>query len=263
MARTPFQLVLVVAILSLPTAAPAVTVDAFTDAFPANECLPNSGLPILFVGPYCDGASCPPDPVAPCWENSTQQSGLAGVLSGHAVPAARGVFVSTLNETPASARIRPELGRLEIEVGQDAYHGVQVSYSSGTSEDLGLNLPALGAAGLAFELFGDPAPTHPISISVNLITSHPVPGGQVFDTANYAGTLDHTGPWLLPFSAFQTSSGFSYAEVDLIVIELTGDVGAPGSPLPARSWAIGPITFMTGPTASATRTWGGLKALYR
>lgn len=249
-------------LLGAPCFAFALTLDSFTDPFPANGCLPSSAQPILFIGPYCDGAVCPPDPIAGCWENEALQSGLPGVLPGHPGLVQRGASLSTLNESPATARVRPALGRLEMDVQEDVFHGIQLSYG-GSSMDMALDLAAAGATGLAFEVFGDPTPARPLQVSVSLATARPIlGGGQVLGYANYTATLDHTGPWLFPFSAFQVSSEFSFAEVDYILIEFTGDVITPGGGAP-HAWALGALRFESAPTASVKKSWGRLKALYR
>jgi hypothetical protein len=44
---------------ALPIVATAGTIvlDGFTDAFPPNPCLPNSGARVIFSGVFCDGAN--------------------------------------------------------------------------------------------------------------------------------------------------------------------------------------------------------------
>src|SRR5688572_23079932 len=74
----------ILALAGISTAATATVIDSFTDPLPSNPLLPVSGQAILFLGPVCDGASCPP---ASSVSNVNgydyvEQSGLPGIPAG-------------------------------------------------------------------------------------------------------------------------------------------------------------------------------------
>jgi len=244
----------------VPTAACALTLDAFTDALPPNPCLPVSGAPIVFQGVVCDGAACPPDAWSSCYQNEAAQSGLGGVLFG--VPRAMRVLAGS--DIAVTARVRPELGVVEVTSGGPNNHLFHVRYGTSAGnplESLALDLTGLGALAFRIPLTGSVSSTEPMDVVVQLW------GGPGAGPPNADATVLVTasGDVVAPLSAFTTRFGFSFSDVwgiDVAVVDCN-DESCPDEPYPARAYTIGPITIDAGPTATGARSWGTLKTRYR
>ena len=240
----------------------AITLDSFLDALPPNDCLPNTGLPIVFVGEHCDGGYCPPDPPASCEINEAIQSGLPGVFGG----AWR--TVSVLSEdgvSPIEARVLA--GQLGVSSAAGASHELQLLYGGDTIYEMNLNLVAAGATGLVVPVQGDVSVSRPLYFQISLATMETIPGGFAGHGPTLNVLVDHAGPLDLPLSAFPPVPGFSPANLDVVQIQVSEcpiSLGCGGSPPPARSYSLGPISFpSSGPVPSAPTSWARLKAHYR
>jgi hypothetical protein len=247
----------------------AITLDSFHDALPPNDCLPNLGLPIVFVGEYCDGIYCPPDPLASCDLRSAEQSGLPGVHGG----AWRTVSVDSEDGVnPIEAQVRSSLGILNVRSAAGAAHEMNLQYGGGTLGggrifEMNLDLVAAGATELVVPVLGDVSPSRPLYFHISLATIESIPGGYAPHGTVLSFLVDHTGPIELPFSAFPPAAGFSLAHLDMLQIQVSEcplSIGCGGSPPPARIYSLGSISFpSSGPVPTARTTWARLKAHYR
>jgi len=247
--------------VALAAAAAADTLDAFHDALPANDCLPNTGLPIVFLGEYCDGVYCPPDPVSSCALNTAEQSGLPDVLAG----ATRTVTVLSADGASAIVgQVRTGLGLLGVTSDAGVAHELDLQYGGGTVHEMNLNLVAGGATDIEFSLAGDLSAANPLYVGVVLATMETTPGGFTPHTTSTTLTVDHAGTVALPLSAFPPVSGFSAADLDLVLIRVSDCPLGGGCAPPARSWLVGAISFpSTGSVPTAHTSWAWLKAHYR
>lgn len=247
---------LALALLATPAGAAPLTLDHFTDAFPPNPCLPLSGAPVIFTGAWCDGAACPPDPWAACEQEFALQTGLPGVLGG----AQRMVQLEWLDPTDASAVVRTDLGRLEARTSGPAWSGLQLQYGD-FGAGLDLDLVTAGASELRIPITGGVSASQPLEVEVSLATlcEYYYANSVVLDR-----TVTGPGVLVIPLAAFPPYGCFSFANVDWVRVRFTDCPGSdcPG-PVPAREFAIGPITFESGSTAARRVSWGRLKTAYR
>jgi hypothetical protein len=256
--RVPFLLAVVLAAVAAwsPGPAAAIAIDAFTDPFPPSPCLPQTGAPVLFVGAYCDGVSCPPDPFAPCEDPEVAQSGLPGVAGG-----TRATLV-TWDSGPVDvhARVRGDLGRLEVVSGGGSSSYLLLQYGS-LSAPLALDLSA--DSHLAIEIGGDVSPALPLFIRVEMISIEP-DGITLHGAYASAPIVSETGTRTFPFDSFDLLPGFSFAEVDVMRI-YAGECpqAACDGPFPPRAWTIGTIRTDGGVVSTGRPSWGRLKTTYR
>lgn len=245
----------------LAPAAGADTLDAFHDPLPANDCLPNTGQQIVFLGEYCDGVYCPPDPVATCALNTVEQSGLPGVLEG----ASRTVTVLSADGLSAIVgQVRTGLGLFGVTSDAGVAHELDLQYGGGTVHEMNLNLVAGGASDIEFSLVGDVSAALPLYVSVVLATMETTPGGFTPHATSTTLTVDHGGTVALPLSAFPPASGFSAADLDLVLIRVSDSPFGGGGAPPARSWLVGAISFPSTSSVPAAHTsWARLKAHFR
>lgn len=242
----------------------AAALDRFSDEFPPNVCLPNLAAPVVFIGAYCDGAVCPPDPMAECDFGSANQPGLPGVYPG--LDRIIGVHAFEPSDV-VQARIRADLRQLEVTAATSGGHQLQLHYGV---QDItqAFDMVARGLTGLTLSLGGDVSPALPVTVVVTLTRLEPVPGG--FSSARSFGeaVVTQTGTLELPFTSFYTEPGFSHAAVDwidILMLDCTSppDNCPPGN-APPRSYSVSNLTLTTGaPTAANRRSWGQVKSIYR
>jgi hypothetical protein len=250
-----------VPLVATPARATSITIDALTEAFPPNPCLPVSGQELIFTGSWCDGVSCPPGTVVTDCGGSgfAAQVGLPGVLGG--VERAALVFPYGFN---VSARIIAAAQRVDISVplngGGDGY----VVFYSPEEGDWGLDLYGMGVTAIHVPLSGAITPAHPLVVRI-VMSDY---GDDVL-LGGYAEknvTATAAGDVVIPLAAFTVSSDFDYRSVDAISLQISecGNSSCPEPEVPARQFSIGPFTMDTGnPTASRSASWGGLKIRYR
>lgn len=249
-----------------PAAASALTLDAFTDAFPPNPCLPLSNQPVVFAGPYCDGTACPPDPLVTCGADDVVQLGLPGVLAG----LRRHVEIYTWNAPgTVSARVDPADGRLLAALDLATEAGVMLNYGTPYDPDpsppdaLDLDLLALQAAGVQLDVQGGFGPAQPLFVAIEFLSDGPAPR----PSATAEVVLQQPGPLFVPLADFVPSLGFSMSDVDDIQVWISNCTdlyeGCPSATFAPTWFSLGPIAFVTGPTPAARASWGRLKATYR
>jgi hypothetical protein len=247
---------LVIAALLTPGAALAITLDAFTDAFPPIPCLPVSAQPIIFQGTVCDGTSCPPDPWSNCWENLAQQTGLAGVLGGRRE-------ARVLAGSDVASRVRPELGVLEVTSAGPTNHLVHLTYGTRSGDPAqSLNLDLSAAIAVRIPLHGNVAAAEPMDLFIGLWGNGSQAGPP---NADVTVNVTESGDLVVPLSAFTQRFGFSFAEVwgvEVAVDDCNAE-SCPDEPYPARSYTLGPITIDGGVVPTAASSWGSVKIRYR
>lgn len=243
------------ALLLLPTASHAglVSFDAMTNAFPPNPCLPNTGAPVVFVGAYCDGVTCPPDPwnLAACNGQLTAfQVGLPGVLA----PLRRAEITGG---PTANARSVPASSRIDVQTQTPAFVAMGLLYSAS-------NLDLVGMQALAFriELQGDISPSKPLWCLAQ-VGDNANPAIDTYARLEIAATAP--GELVLPLASFVQAVPFAYTGVDAITFTFRDcAVASCTGSYPGRAYSIGPITIETGgPTPTAASSWGRLRTLYR
>ena len=248
---------LILIALGTPAAALALTLDAFTGAFPPNPCMPNSGAPVVFVGPMCDGVACPPDPPAGCYESLADQVGLGGVLFG----VRRVASVASGAENPVAARVRPELGVVDVTAAGPDWHLFSSRYGTSggiPTEALHLDLSGLGALAFRVPFSGTVSPAEPMIIDVQLWGGAGQGGPP---NAEATVTITSSGDVVIPLSAFVPLYGFSFSDVWGIDVHVADCFiePCPNPSYPDRAYSIGPITIDTAPTPAAAPSWGTLK----
>jgi len=256
-------LIVVISVLAASSDASAFILDRFTDALPANPCLPQSGQPVVFDGPFCDGTSCPPDPLAPCAENDAVQTGLSGVFAGTRRTAETLAFGGTV-----TGRIDPVAARFHGSL--DVFSDGWITLSYGTpyqfthdADALNLNLPALGVSGVEFVIEGGPSPATPLYLWIFFLAdaaSSPRPWAPAQRAITAPGTV------FVPLTDFTPSPGFTMSDVDDIqfIFSNCESIDLKCSEfLPAVDFALGPIEFVAAPTPASPVSWGRVKAAYR
>ena len=248
---------LILVALLIPTAGLAITLDAVSDPFPPNPCLPNSGARVVFVGSFCDGVTCPPDPPATCEQDFAIQTGLPGVYAGSYREASVAWESGPID---VSARLRDDLHAIEVTSGGGHSHRVHLQYGD-FSANMNLDLTTLGVTEVVMEFGGDVSPSLPLRCSVQMYT---LAGPSYYAGCDLTLPVTQSGPLAFPLDQFQAILGFSFADVDMIQI----DVGeCPGqfceAPATVRAYTIGPIRGEAGVVANRATTWGRLKSVYR
>ncbi len=250
----PLLALLALMLAPAPARPALVTFDAMTDAFPPNACLPNSGQRVIYVGPFCDGTTCPPDPMAlaSCAGGATpNQFFLPGVLA-----VVRRAEIS--GGPSASARSLSAQSRIEVTTASPAFVATALHY--GTAN---LDLVALGAVAIRISLTGDISPAKPLWCLAQLAenTNPPGPAEARLEIAATA-----PGDLVLPLAAFVKDSPFAFDGLDALVFTFRDCAVAScfGYSAPGRQYSIGPIRIETaGPTPARATTWGRIKTLYR
>ncbi len=266
MRATPRAVLLAGLILALaPAPGHAFTLDALNQALPPHPCLPLSMQPVVFVGPYCDGTSCPPDPLAACSQGFADQTGASGVWAG----APRRVSVGNYYDEPTSARLDPVAHVVEASFGGTSESTLGLEY--GTPYDflpepgaLNLNLVALGATDVQLVLQGGISTSQPLLVAVEFLSDAPQAPRP---SATALVVVDQPGIVSIPLSAFVPMLGFSMSDMDDIQIFvstcLDWENGCDGSTYAPVAFSVGPIEIVTSPTAARRASWGALKQLYR
>jgi hypothetical protein len=239
----------------LPVAAHAgiVSFDRMTDPFPPNPCLPNTDPPVVFVGAYCDGVACPPDPwnLAGCSGTTTAlQIGLPGVL----VPVRR----AEISGGPtANARSVPSSSRIDVTTRTPAFVAMDLTYSASD-----LDLVSTQALAFRVELQGDISPAKPLWCLAQ-IGDNANPALDTYARLEIAATAP--GELVLPLASFRQAVPFTYTGVDAVTFTFRDcPVAACTGSYPGRAYSIGPVTIDTGgPTPIAATSWGRLRTLYR
>ena len=247
------------------TPATALTLDTFSTSLPPNPCLPVTGQPVVFLGPFCDGAACPPDAFAACVGPSASQSGAAGVYAG----TRRDVIVHNWLDEPTRAFVDPATHTLRADFGGVSESLVDVFYgtpfdATPAADALNLDLVTLGGSEFRFLVDGDFSDANPIGIEVIVLSDAAVTPRP---SATARITLDTPGIVSIPFVEFVPDLGFTFADVDDIQITLSNctnfDSGCGDREVPPLHLAIGPIDIVTAPVATVRTSWGRLMALYR
>ena len=263
MRHPPYILALSLLAVAAPlaTSAATLTLDTMLDAFDPNPCLPVSNQPVIFRGPYCDGASCPPDLLVSGCAGSdlVGQLGLSTILQDGSLSVWR---VSHILQTEgwtgtASARLRPELARVDVATTDPGGSMFSLDYGS-DSWRLNLNSPSM--VDLRVPVAGDISPSQPLYCQVQLLDSS-APGRY----ATLTLTATAPGMFVFPRAAFFTYNGFDFGSVDyLTVLFLDCPFGSCSVAVPPRSYIVEPITIeVTGVTPAVASSWGRVKTLYR
>ncbi len=241
-----------------PTPAASLLLDAMTDPLPASPCLPVSAQPVVFLGPFCDAAACPPGEIvpfaAPC--NLATQDALAGVLRHRQ----RLAEILGNPDLAASVRVRPDLACAEVGFSDPAGNESDFVYER-AGADWNLDLATAGVTALRVPVSGDVSALRPLQVSVGLV-----------DRATYLGasavvTVTAPGDVVVPFTALAVDSGFDFSGVDVVSVGfgecLDGACPGAGTYAP-RSFTVGPFSFDVDlGTPVRTHSWGSLKATYR
>jgi len=244
-----------------PVAAASIAIDALTDAFPPNPCLPASSQQVIFTGSFCDGASCPPGTVVSGCGGSgfSEQIGLAGVLGGVARAADLRIYGNDV-----SARIVPSSQQIDVSLPPgNGVDGLSVNYSS-DGADWALDLYGMGVSAIRVPVSGVITPSHPLIVRVVMsdFGDDVLLGGY----AEFDAHATAAGDVVIPLSAFTVGYDFDFRSVDAISFSVSecGSSSCIGADLPARQFSIGPFTMDTGgATASRSPSWGRLKVRYR
>lgn len=262
-----FALALAEALACIASApAAAVTIDNFSSPLPPNPCLPNSGAAVVFAGPYCDGASCPPDSWVTCAETRALQTGLPGVLGGR-----REAVVTEWTGAPLSARVDPASHSLRASFGGTQEAWVELDYgtpfvSTQDPDALNLDLVALAASGFEFTLDGGLSPAQPVLVVIELLAdaaTSPRP------SAHATVIVTSPGPVFVSLAQFVPGAvpGFTMSDVDDIQILLSnctnyleGCGDATFTPFDVR---LGQVSIASAPIPVTKTSWGRLKASYR
>jgi hypothetical protein len=226
-----------------PALAGQVTLDAFTDPFPPNPCLPDNP-PLISTG-GCSYA---------------HQTGLPGVFGG----AFRDGVVDSYDCT-VTARVRDDVHRFEVSwTGGTNWRGAALRYGSGEGS-MNLNWDALGVTQLTMVFGGDISPTVPLWTWVEMITLLGPPGALILETAVLELPVTKPGPLVFPFSEFNVEAGFSFADVDEVRISFHDCPQAVGNCASdvSGTWWLGPIRGESGVVETRAGSWGRLKTLYR
>ena len=241
-------------LLALPASSSAGTVvlDALTDLFPPSPCLPHSGQPVIYVGSFCDGATCPPDLLADpsCSGQTAIQFGLPGVLT----PARRAEITGGPTANARSAAGPP---RIDVQTETPAFVAMELSYLASN-----LDLVAMEALSIHVLLTGNISPAAPLWCLATL-GDNDVPNGDGYAQLEIAAT--QPGDLVLPLSAFAKHVAFDFSGLEFITLAFHDcNVASCTGSYPGRQYAIGPIRIETGvPTTVSTRSWGQLKTRYR
>jgi hypothetical protein len=259
-------LVLALSSAAVASSASALTLDAFTEPFPPNPCLPNSDGPVIFIGPYCDGLSCPPDPWATCIQDQALQTGLPGVHGGR-----REVrVIEWAGSGTLTARVDPGSGSLVARFDVTAEAGVNLAYGTPyvwtqDPDALNLDLVALGASGFEFPVEGTFSPGQPLFVAITLLAD--APGLPPRPSATATRVVADPGPVLVALEEFVAQPGFTMSDVDDIEIWLSNctdfDQGCTDAEYAPFDVRLGPVSIATGPTPTAATSWGRVKASYR
>src|SRR5262249_15464276 len=212
----------------------AITLDAFTDAFPPNDCLPYSGQLVVFAGEFCDGFYCPPDPLASCEVNTASQQSLPGVWNG----SWRAVTVTSQDGvTPIHAEVRTFSGLLLVSSSAGYGHELEVRYGGATGYQMNLDLAGLGATHVVVPIPGDITPARLLYARVQLGTLEHSPPGGVLHSVSLDVTISTSGSLTLPLSSFPPVAGFSLSDVDLLSIQVSEcPIGQGCYGVPARNY---------------------------
>jgi hypothetical protein len=255
------------AALLVPSAAPALTLDAFTDALPPNPCLPVTGQGVVFAGSYCDGASCPPGLWVTCASSDVVQVGLPGVHAGtqRLVEA-----IQWHEDGSVNVRIDPSTQRLHGVLDLATEAGIQLGYGTPYAftqdpDALNLDLVALGAVGIRFAVDGTMSAQQPLLVAINLLADGP---NSPRPSAWAVRLLEEPGTVLVPLTDFTPGMpSFTMADVDDIQIWISNCPeyieGCSGSTYTPMAFTLGPVEIVSGPTPVVPRTWGSVKAGYR
>lgn len=265
----PFdRALLALALILLPSGAFALDLDRFTDELPPNPCLPNSGQPVVFAGPYCDGAACPPDTWVTCASVEVVQDGLAGVFAGTRRHVRLFPFYGQLFNA-MSVRVDPGTNRLNATLDTRTEVGVLLDYGTPYASipdpgALNLDLLSLGVESFRFDLAGDLSPAQPLFVHVEFLSdgfTSPRPSAAAEVLVSQAGTVS------IPLAAFQSLQGFSMSDVDDIQVWFSQcadfENGCPTGNYEPIQFSLGPIEFHQGIVAATRTSWGMLKSLYR
>ena len=246
---------------ALRSSAATIVLDTLTDPLLPNPCLPLTQPPIVFSGPFCDGASCPPGTVlqGPCGGSNgrlgmeCEQPGLASVHLG----ATRTISVGGGTTTGVGEVGSVATGAHRVDYRCDA--GVVAWIHASYAWSAPVDLRAGGSERLVFEVMGDLSPALPMFVQVYI-------GDAVSDGAG-KGPFEITAPGVLtlPLADFEYyPPDFDLSQVVSIGVDLVRCFNCSGVSLDSRQFALGTIRLEGGaPTTAARRTWGRLKASYR
>jgi hypothetical protein len=245
--------------------AATITLDTFVDALPPNPCLPLSGQAVLFTGDFCDGTSCPPDPLVTCETYVVEQAGLPGVVAG----ARRLTGIEGLK---GNVRVDTSLQRLVASLGGPDEVLAYVMY--GTHPDVAredgphLDLVAEGTSHVRLDLDGDFSIANPIWLELWFTSDTPGSAGLRFAVG--AAKITSPGVHLIPLASFQSFDGFSWADVDFVELFFFNCENTTYPPVyecthseAPLTFSLGPIELVSTPTPARRASWGLLKAAYR
>ncbi len=251
-----------VTLLVPPPGSSAATLylESMNDAFEPDPCLPLTLQPVIFEGPYCDGALCPPDPlVSGCGGSGVvTQFSLTGILQDAALSVVRQATVQQDGAWAgsASARLRPDLHLAEVSTSDPNGTSFYLRYGSGTWD---LNLVSLVATNLRVPVLGTISPTQPLYCMVQMIDR-----SASFRYASLTVVATAPETLVLPIASFFTFGGFDFTHVDDINLAFMDCQFGCATIIPARQYAVGPIVFdASGSTAANSVSWGRVKTIYR
>lgn len=252
--------------LALTTAAMAgsIVLDPLSQPLPANACLPSSQAPVLFLGARCDGASCPPGDVVTDCDGSPLafQSGLTSLWQDPGLTLCR--FTELIRDVDtwsgtAEGVLDPVDHRISVTTSNDGdSFGLALSYGPQFVPDYWHHdFNALGVEAVRVEVEGDVSPERPLWCFVLLNDS-----SSPFDQAEIEFPITQPGTTDLPLGAFTRTGAFDFSIVSGVSLLFESCPGGCTQPGAARSFAVGPVSFVTSDTPVPARhtTWGRLKA---
>jgi hypothetical protein len=253
-------LVLLTAVATASPAA-ALVIDSFTDPFPAHSSLPATGARVLFVGPLCDGAACPPGTIVTNpdeFSDRTKQFDLPGILG----PIRQTSFGTWFEPNPGGSgvlAIDPASGgRLSLASPGGPILGLQLKYggheNDGDGEHpLNLDLEAEGSDRLEIEILAVPAtPYNPLRLFVQLGKNE---GRLDALWANHEAQIDAPGLLVIPFAELEGRFEEFKDDVDYIRFEFVMS--------PSGELVVGEFRFASATTATEPSSWGRIKSAYR
>lgn len=232
------------AVLSAP-ALGTVTIDAFTDAYPANPDLPNSGRTIIFVGSTCDGSACPPNLIVNhLASDAAFQTGLSGVMGNE-----RYAEIFYVAGT-ANSNILPTYG-FTMNHNSMSSAWMILQYGSVTPLNTDFTIPGstkFEIEVLSGDMYAGPRPV-PCTITVTSAAGTP-------DEATASKTLDliNETVYEYPFADF---AGIDWSDVDFIELELDA------SQVSSVDFGLGPFRADGQIVGTESSTWGQIKALWK
>jgi hypothetical protein len=224
----------------------AITVDDFSNGYPANPDLPTALYELIFVGTMCDGSSCPPGTmVSHLVSDVAHQTGLSGVLGGE-----RYALITYVLGTANS--VMYEAGNM-LTFNHNAMASAKLALTYGLSDDLNADFTAMGATELQVnvtdgDMYSGP---RPVPCTITVTSGRGTPNEH---TASVTTSLVLAGVYSYPFSSF---AGIDFTDVDRIAYLFDASL------VQSVDFAIGPLVTDEHEVATQPTTWGAVKSLFR